>query len=207
MTRRIDPTTWDRHQLYAHFRSLPHPWMAVTAEVDVTGVLARAREAGVGPYAALMHHLVGAANEVPALRQRIRVEGGADVVVEHDRVDPAFTAPLEGDRFGYATAPWVEDLGAFASGVAAATEALRARATLQPFEGQRDDVIYVTCLPWVRFTHVEHPLGPPTDSVPRLAWGRIGRDGDRARVPVNLLGHHALVDGLHVGRFFDLAGG
>jgi chloramphenicol O-acetyltransferase type A len=43
----------------------------------------------------------------------------------------------------------------------------------------------------------------PLDSVPRFAWGRFFADGDRVKMPLDVQGHHGLVDGLHVGRLYQ----
>jgi chloramphenicol O-acetyltransferase type A len=42
----------------------------------------------------------------------------------------------------------------------------------------------------------------PADSVPRFAWGKVFEDGKSLKMPLDVQGHHALMDGIHVGRFF-----
>ena len=201
---RLDPRRWPRRDHYAWFRRQDFPYMAVTAEVDATALVRDSRAAGVSLFAARLHRLTAAANTVPALRQRIRVEDGEDVVLEYPVVDPGFTVAAEGDLFAYATVPFTDELTAFAAAVAAQSHALRGSSALSPFEDRRDDLLFCSCLPWLRFTAVTHPV-PTTsavDSVPRIAWGRLTEDGGRWLCPVNVQAHHALVDGLHLGRFF-----
>jgi chloramphenicol O-acetyltransferase type A len=61
----------------------------------------------------------------------------------------------------------------------------------------------MTAIPWVSFTSFAHPiLSLPVDSVPRFAWGKFHNDGDRVKMPLSVQGHHALMDGLHVGRYY-----
>ena len=70
----------------------------------------------------------------------------------------------------------------------------------------RDDLLFMTAIPWVAFTSFEHPeTGDPDDSVPRFAWGMCREEGGRHRMPLNLQVHHALADGLHAGRFYERA--
>ena len=71
-------------------------------------------------------------------------------------------------------------------------------------EPDRDDFLFMTAIPWVSFTAFVHPvpLDPP-DSVPRFAWGRFREEGDSAVLPLNIQAHHALVDGIHVARFYE----
>ena len=39
--------------------------------------------------------------------------------------------------------------------------------------------------------------------MPRITWGRISSRNDGWTMPVAVQVHHALVDGLHLGRFYD----
>ena len=63
---------------------------------------------------------------------------------------------------------------------------------------QRDDLIYMTTLPWVNFTAITHPvyLKNP-DSVPRIACGKITKTEDNFTMPFALQAHHSLMDGYH----------
>ncbi|MBE0686125.1 MAG: chloramphenicol acetyltransferase, partial [Anaerolineaceae bacterium] len=42
------------------------------------------------------------------------------------------------------------------------------------------------------------------DSFPRITWGKFFDQGQQRLMPLSLLANHALVDGLHVGKFFEL---
>lgn len=48
----------------------------------------------------------------------------------------------------------------------------------------------------------DQPLRGPDDCVPRITWGRYRQQGERWAVPVAVQVHHALVDGVHLGRFY-----
>lgn len=202
----IDLEGWDRRDHYRWYRGYAQPQLALTAELDATGLAGRCRAEGRSLFAAFLWALTRAANAVPALRQRVRVVAGRDVIVEHPVVHPAFTVGLDGDRFGFATTPLVDEPAAFEAAVRRVSDEARARDGLTPFDDARDDLLYLTCLPWVRFTHVAHAVREPGgDWVPRIAWGRLTTVGERVVVPVNVQAHHALVDGAHLGRFFEAA--
>jgi chloramphenicol O-acetyltransferase type A len=71
-------------------------------------------------------------------------------------------------------------------------------------EPGRDDLLFMTAIPWVSFTSFMHPLQlHPTDSVPRFAWGKFFEDGRSWKMPLSVQGHHALMDGIHVGRYLE----
>jgi chloramphenicol O-acetyltransferase type A len=48
-----------------------------------------------------------------------------------------------------------------------------------------------------------HPIHlHPVDSVPRYAWGKFFEDGKNLKMPLSVQGHHALMDGIHMGRYY-----
>lgn len=204
--KRHDPTSWPRAAHYAWFRAMDWPYVGVCSEVDLTDTVLAAKADGVSLFAATLHRLMAAMHQVPQLRQRIRVEDGQDVVVEHEEMHAGITVPVEGDRFTYATVRWHPERDVFAGRVAAASAAKRAYDGLDAHDDGPDDLVYASCLPWLRFTSVTHPM--PTrrqDTVPRLAWGKLLERDGRWTAPVDLLCHHSLVDGVHLGRFFEAA--
>ncbi len=69
----------------------------------------------------------------------------------------------------------------------------------------RDDLLYMTAIPWVSFTSFVHPMRlHPADYVPRFAWGKYFEEGKRLKMPLSVQGHHALLDGIHMGKFYGL---
>lgn len=65
------------------------------------------------------------------------------------------------------------------------------------------DLISLTTLPWVHFSSFEHSLrtGDKADSVPPIAFGRLLADGAKLWRPLSVHVHHALMAGLHLGRY------
>jgi chloramphenicol O-acetyltransferase type A len=104
--------------------------------------------------------------------------------------------------FGFCDVPFVAEFPEFAERAAQAIAELRVRSDVLR-DMDRDDVLYMSPIPWVSFTAFNHPMRlHPSDSVPRFAWGKLFRDGDTLKMPLNVQGHHAIMDGLHMGRFY-----
>jgi chloramphenicol O-acetyltransferase type A len=67
-----------------------------------------------------------------------------------------------------------------------------------------DELLYMTAIPWVSFTGFMHPIDlNPVDSVPRFAWGKFFEQGDHLKMPLSVQAHHALMDGVHMGRYYE----
>lgn len=111
--------------------------------------------------------------------------------------------PGEASLFGFCTVGYRPDFAAFATRAQASVEAIRRNPSLEDEPG-RDDLLFMTAIPWVAFTGLEHPIHMhPADSVPRIAWGKLTRQGERLQMPLSVQAHHALMDGLHLARFYE----
>ena len=194
---RIDLRAQARASHAAHFQAYRDPRMGLTAPVQVAPLVRAAKANGVGVYALCCWVAAHAANQVPALRQRLR---GPHTAEEHPVVHPSVTVLTPADTFMHCHLPYDPDWRAFCAAAGPALAAAKARTALPPPPAD-DARLFCTGIPWVAFTQVKHPVaGDASDSVPRIAWGRIGADG---AMPLNIEAHHALVDGLLVGRFFQ----
>ena len=63
---------------------------------------------------------------------------------------------------------------------------------------------FVSTLPWVSYTALVQAVPIPADSNPRITWGKYFVQGNRTLLPVSVLCHHALVDGVHLAHFYEL---
>jgi chloramphenicol O-acetyltransferase type A len=196
--RYIDMDTWPRREHFRLWSSMNHPHWGLCANVDLTAFYPLVKERGLSFTVAWVYVVTRAANAIPEFRHRIH---GAQVV-EHDIVHPAITVLNDNDLFSFCTFEYADDFHQFAPRAAEQMAYVRAHPTLEDRPG--DDVLYMTPIPWVSFTGFKHPMPlHPADSVPRFAWGKFFQDGGRVKMPLDVQGHHALMDGLHVGRLYQ----
>ena len=195
--RVIDLETWPRREHFSFYRDFHQPYFGMTANVDVTALRIAVREREVSFTVATVYVIARAANAVPEFRHRIRGEQ----VVEHDVVHPGTTILVNEDAFTFAMFEYDEDFSLFS----AMAEMQIARAREDPsldVDAGRDDWLFMTPIPWVSFTSFMHPMHQPPISVPLFAWGKAFGDGERLMMPLQAQGHHAVMDGLHMGRFY-----
>jgi chloramphenicol O-acetyltransferase type A len=196
--RYVDMQTWSRREHFKVFSAFDHPHFSMCANVDLTAFYPVVKQRGISFNVATVYVLARAANAVPEFRYRIR-EGE---VVEHEIVHPATTILTDEDLFSFCTIEYSQDFSLFAARAAEQIAYVKEHPTLEDEPGQ-DDLLFMTAIPWVSFTSFMHPTHlQPADSVPRFAWGKLFEDGEFLKMPLGVQGHHALMDGLHMGRFY-----
>jgi chloramphenicol O-acetyltransferase type A len=200
--RELDLSTWKRRAHFDFFRAYELPFWNVTVDVDVTGLSARAAAPG-GPsfFLATLHAALAAANGVEELRQRIR---GGDRVVVHERIHGGSTVLRPDETFAFAYFDFDPDYARFAERAGDLLGAVRSSSGALEPRPEREDLIHFSVLPWITFSSFQHARRIERgDSVPKIVFGRHRELGGRRLMPVSVEVHHALVDGLHVGRFFE----
>jgi len=196
--RILDLASLPRRGQYEFFRGLAQPHFSLCATVDATRLIEVLKPAGVSPFHAALWCLLDAANAVPELRTRFR----GDVVVEHEAVHASVTVPIGPEAFAFCSIRHDPNWASFDAACAAAIEAARRQDALEE-NTSGDEWIYLSCLPWVHFSAMTNPTGGPEDCVPRVTWGRFEQREGRWEIPVAVQVHHALVDGVHLGRFYE----
>ncbi|WP_085909181.1 CatA-like O-acetyltransferase [Kiloniella majae] len=211
--REIDLSTWPRQSQYAMFKDFDSPHFSITTRIDVTAIMKAKHSDGASPFNAMLFCIMQAFNAVPELRTRFRDTNEQPSVIEHNRVHPSVTVPIENDRFAFCEIPYTPDWQAFNENCHSAVTAGKAQTELDEKTASTDYWIFMSCLPWLDFTDMQHPLKGPDDCIPRLAWGKFVPRKDLSDatasnqeswdVAVNLTAHHALVDGIHMAQFFQ----
>jgi chloramphenicol O-acetyltransferase type A len=205
MARYLDLNTWPRRDAFVFFRGFDKPFFSVCVPLDVARlkVALATHWPGVGLSLACCFIALRLANRHQAFR--LRIEG--ERVRVHDEVHGSTTVLREdGESFFFADLPHGADFAAFTAHARGAIDAARTlRAAFEP-KPDESAVVYFTSLPWLHFTSFSHARqwardGRRDDSIPRLAFGRAQPDGARLAMPLSVEVHHALMDGVHVGRF------
>lgn len=196
----VDFETWPHRQKYEFFKSQSWPFWSVSFPVDVTGLHRWSGERGVSFYYALTFLVTRAMNGIDAFLYKER-EGR---IIRHDHLVPSF-ADLKpgGEDFYYVTLEAGEDMEDFCRRARETSMAQREFVSSGPWE--EDQCIYVSCLPWIPYTALSNDRdGDPTDSIPRVTWGKYVPDGrGREVLTMTLNLNHRLLDGIHGGRFYE----
>jgi len=193
---------WPRREVYGFFSGLSNPFFMVTFRVDVTEAYDYAKAHGLSFYTAMVGLCTQAVNDVEAFRMAIH---GGDVVLL-DRRHPSYTDMKKGAEVFHIVTMRMEEHETVEAFARRASAVSAAQDGFIDMSLETDDLIYISCLPWLDVTAVtnERDLSAPgarDDSIPRLVWGRfVERDG-RRMLGMSMEVNHRLIDGVHIGRF------
>lgn len=196
----INFDTWERTTHYKFFKRMDYPHYNISVNIDITNFLTKIEENEIPFYYAMIYAATYALNQVKEFRYRIRGEQ----VVLHDLIHPSFTDMSAGtDLFKMVTVNMEKTILDFTRKAKEKSNNQTEYFVIKDVEG-RDDLIYITCIPWVSFTHLSHTISfNKDDSVPRLAWGKYFKEGDKLLLPFSVQAHHSFVDGIHMGKYID----
>ncbi len=190
-----------RKKHFDFFRNMDQPHFNICIQADVTEVLKTIKSENLHFTSSMVYLISRTANSIPRFRQRIRGEA----VVEHESVHPSFTVQTQvSETFSFCYVDYREDYRTFVRDALQAIERMQTTPSFED-EHERDDYLFLSALPWLRFTGLTHAMHySPVDSIPRITWGRFYAQGDRYFLPLSVQAHHALVDGRDIGEYCTL---
>lgn len=198
--RYLDIARWPRRAAFEYFKGFDKPYFNLCTRLDVAPLKEAVAARGASLSLACHHLALRLANDIEPFRYRL--EGGRVRILPV--VHGSTTVLRDDESFGFAYLGYERDYAAFAR---RGTEALAsARGRGAAFEPRLDEqaLLHFTTLPWVHFSSFSHARNwGREDSVPKVSFGRIDVDGARCWMPVSLEVHHALMDGLHAGRWLQ----
>lgn len=161
--RIIDMASDPRSGQFAYFRGMTFPFAGLTVEMDITDMMAA--RGGRPFFLSMLYAVVRAANAVPQLRRRILPDGR---VAEYDWCAPSYTAMKPDGVYVYCTVEGDMPYGTFiAEGQRRQREVLE-RGTLTE-DGDVRSFFFVSSVPWVHYSQLQHPAESPDDSNPRIS--------------------------------------
>lgn len=195
----IDMEHWKRRDHFNYFNQLSYPHFNLCANVDITKFYNYVKEKEYPFFISLLYVITKSANDIKEFRYRIR----DNHVIEHAIVSPSFTVMAENEVFNFCTVNFINNFKDFINKTTKEIEKAKENICIEDEPG-RDDLLYITSIPWVSFTNITHPIQMnPVDSIPRISWGKYFEENGIIKLPLSVQAHHGLVDGMHIGQYFN----
>ncbi|MFL6466534.1 MAG: CatA-like O-acetyltransferase [Pyrinomonadaceae bacterium] len=195
----VDISGWARRTTFEFFRDYKDPYFNIAANVDVTKLRHFCRQNELSYSIAALFYAQQAANSIREFRLRMLGEN----VVEFESIEATQTILNDDETFSFCHFEHRPDVLEYVeAGRAARSKYLKLKTF--DVETERIDLIYYSVIPWISFTSFKHASpGDNRQTVPRIVFGKIFKDGSRELMPLSVEAHHAMMDGIHVGRFFE----
>ena len=189
---------WPRHEVFSFFSGMSDPFFSVTFTVDVTKVKAFSKRSGLSFYYAMVWLCSNALDEVDAFHYTLR---GGELYRLETRW-PSFTDLKPGaEQFHIVTMPAGDEIEVFCR---EAREKSMQQETFINMDAEGDFLWFCSCLPWLPITALTNERDfDRDDAIPRLAWGQYTLENGRYTLGLSFEANHRLIDGLHVGQFYQ----
>ena len=151
--RIIDIENWPRRDHYKFLKDWDYPHFSMCANVDLTKFYPAVKQRGISVNVAIVYVLARAANAIPEFRWRIQGEE----VVELEVVHPSTTILTDDDLFSFCPIKYSKDFITFVERAEQQIDLVKEERKLESEVG-RDELFYMTAIPWVSFTSFMHPL-------------------------------------------------
>jgi chloramphenicol O-acetyltransferase type A len=200
MPQYLDLETWPRKSVFEFFLHFDKPYFNICVQLDVTKLLALRSRTTFSPFLAYHYLALRMMNEVEPFHYRLR----QGKVLIHEVVNGGSTLLLPDETFSFVYFDYHDDFDQFARETTQAMDQVRTGEKVFQPRDDYDALVHFTTLPWITFTSFSHARNwGREDSVPKLSFGRFTKQNDTVLLPMSVEVHHALMDGLHVGRFVN----
>lgn len=200
MRTKLDLSTWPRREHFEFFRKFEEPFFGIVANVDVTKAYRLAKEQNTSFFLYYLHAILAAVNETEAFRYRI---AGNDIYL-YDVVNVSATLTRDDNTFGFSFMEYNPDFRTFLTDAKQEIERVRNTPGLFTREFSEDNIIHFSAVPWVSFTSLSHARSFTfPDSCPKISVGKMTSVDGIMTMPISVHVHHGLMDGYHVGLFFE----
>lgn len=201
--KEIDLTKGDREKTYNWFKTFSNSTYGVNAVVDVTKLVQYCKESNSSFFINMLYIVVNGLNSVEEMRYRIL----DDKAVVFDDINPAYTIMTKTGTFENVRHKNFKDYKTFYEVASKNIEEAKNQTKIKREDYNPKncyDEYYITCLPWLNFTEMSHPIPDSLESqcIPRICWGKFVENNEKYELTLNITVSHIFVDGYPLSKTF-----
>lgn len=198
MYQEFELNNWNRRSTYEFFKDYEDPFFNLRPNLDVTELYRFCKTNNLSFSLAGLFFSQSAVNSMPEFRVRYLHAR----LVQFDQVEATQTILNSDETFSFCYFANQPILFEYDRAGRIAREKYLGLRTLD-VQNDRVDLIYYSVIPWVSFTSFKHAgLHNNRQTVPRVVFGKTFDQNSRSLMPVSVEVHHAMMDGVHVGKYY-----
>jgi chloramphenicol O-acetyltransferase type A len=195
----LDIENWKRKKHFEFFKKFEYPHFNICTNIDITNTFRYSQKNKISLFRTVLYGVMKCCNEMEEFRYRIK----GDKIVIHDVVHPGVASIAEEDVYTNFIIPYKPLLKDFLAEYENAAEQAKGEIVVGEKQAGKDDLIFISSLPWVSFTSVTNPMRSGyEDSTPRIIYGKQFKQGGKIMMPFSVQVNHCLMDGIHVSKYF-----
>jgi chloramphenicol O-acetyltransferase type A len=193
----IDLDNYNRKELFNSFKDRDIPYFSTTCNIEIRNLKKFVKLRNISFFVSLSYIISVSVNRIPQLRHRI-IDGE---LYEFKIVDPGYTVLLDDETFSFCDSKFFEDFETYYEYAIARIEEVKNRPDQN--NAEKNHMFFITSIPWFSFTSFIHPYDKLYGSIPIITIGKYFEHGDSWLIPIAMQVHHGVVDGLHVGKYYN----
>lgn len=201
--KQIDISKSGREEHFKQFKAFSNSTYSCNVEMDITKLLNYSKANNQSSFINLLYIILKAMNETEEMKMRL-VD---DKPVLFERVNSAFAVMSNYGKYKNARQKYYDDYKRFYNECKEVIEEAKKitpeTKVVESAEGIVDD-IYFTCLPWIAYTQMTHPIPDNHSSqcIPRVCWGKYFERDGKTFTNLNITVSHIFVDGYPLSQTF-----
>ncbi len=201
---KIDLKTSNRLKNYEWFSKFSNSTYSMNVNMNVTKLLKHVKEKQESFFIDLLFIVLQGLNSCEEMR--IRLVNNEPYLF--DDINPAFTVMTKSGVFENVRFENEKDFKKFYEKASLLIEQTKNEEKLNDKQYNPDNCYneyYITCVPWVNFNSVAHPIPDDKASqcIPRICWGKYHEENGQYLLTLNITVSHMFVDGYPLSMTFN----
>jgi chloramphenicol O-acetyltransferase type A len=198
---RIELDTWSRKPYFEHYLNRVRCTYSMTANIDITRLLAEVKGKGIKLYPALLHMIAAVVNRHREFRTCFDAEGRLGY---WDRMSPGYTIFHDDDKtFSSIWTSYCDDFHAFYRRYLDDRNKYGSVKGFAVKANEPPNTFPISSIPWVSFTGFNLNIyNEGTYLLPIFTMGKYFPQDGKIMIPLSAQLHHAVCDGYHAGVLF-----
>lgn len=195
----LDKENWKRKKHFEFFKKFENPYFNICTNIDITKTFRYSRENKYSLFRTVLYGVMYCCNEIDEFKYRIR----GDKIVIHDTVHPGIAMIADEDVYTNFIIEYKPTLKEFLKVYEETAEKAKKEIVIGEKQEGKDDLIFLSSLPWISFTSVTNPMRSGyEDSIPRIIYGKHFKQDKKIMMPFSVQVNHCLMDGIHVSKYY-----
>ena len=195
----VNIESWYRKEAHLFFKDFDDPFFNLTAPIKITSRLNACKNSGESFLLHTIHSALKVINTIEEFRMRIK----DNELIIYDTINGGSTILNDDKSFSFSYFDYTSNIGEFLRKGLEQIEKTKLRKGFEPKSNQLD-MIHFSPIPWISFTSFKHARNKNLeDTIPKIVFGKYFQNNGDWYMPTSVEVHHSIMDGYHVGLFFE----